>query len=272
MLVLTRRKNQEILFPNLGVTIKVVDIKGKILRLGIDAPKEIRIARGELKPFSHEQFPNHSSYQQTVSTLSKPKGSRQNELSKIDLPLPIIDEIEPARIDSLVHQLDAANLAIHLAQNQLQQGRTNYAEASLQHAIDCLQAIEVAMGLVSLGELNSVHETVSDYKVREQPRAIILEGESSDRHKVARHLQAKGIQVVEQQQTTLHAIMRMHHQPRHSLVMMLQPKDSKRQSIPLPSISIGSLNSLTLKTQLDVAGCQATTWTLRDSCHLDLAS
>lgn len=48
MLVLSRRKNEEIIFPDLGITVEVVHVKGSTVRLGIKAPKEIRILRGEL--------------------------------------------------------------------------------------------------------------------------------------------------------------------------------------------------------------------------------
>jgi len=49
MLVLTRRINETIELPGLGVTITLVKIKGDRVRIGIDAPREQTIVRGELK-------------------------------------------------------------------------------------------------------------------------------------------------------------------------------------------------------------------------------
>ena len=57
MLVLTRRIDEKIVLPELGVTIEVVSIKGNSVRLGIEAPPEIRIARAETitKPIAYRQ-------------------------------------------------------------------------------------------------------------------------------------------------------------------------------------------------------------------------
>ena len=48
MLVLTRKPNETIELPGLGVTITLVKINGKYARIGIDAPHDQLIVRGEL--------------------------------------------------------------------------------------------------------------------------------------------------------------------------------------------------------------------------------
>ena len=48
MLVLSRRTNETISFPELGITVKIVKVKGKTVSVGIEAPDEIKILRGEL--------------------------------------------------------------------------------------------------------------------------------------------------------------------------------------------------------------------------------
>ena len=48
MLVLTRKHNETIELPGLGVTITIVKIKGNQVRVGINAPCEEKIVRGEL--------------------------------------------------------------------------------------------------------------------------------------------------------------------------------------------------------------------------------
>ncbi len=48
MLVLSRRVAEKISIPELGITLEVVSIKGNTVRLGIDAPPEIRIMRSEI--------------------------------------------------------------------------------------------------------------------------------------------------------------------------------------------------------------------------------
>ena len=48
MLVLSRKTNETIELPELGISIEVIKVKGGTVRLGIKAPASIRILRGEL--------------------------------------------------------------------------------------------------------------------------------------------------------------------------------------------------------------------------------
>jgi carbon storage regulator len=48
MLILTRRKDETILIGE-NISIKVVEIRGRQVRLGIDAPADILVLRGEMK-------------------------------------------------------------------------------------------------------------------------------------------------------------------------------------------------------------------------------
>ena len=47
MLVLTRKKNQEIVVGE-NIVVMVVDIQGNTVRLGIDAPKDVTVHRREV--------------------------------------------------------------------------------------------------------------------------------------------------------------------------------------------------------------------------------
>ncbi len=49
MLVLSRQLNQKILFPSLNVAVTVLGIKSGVVRLGIEAPPEVTVLRGELQ-------------------------------------------------------------------------------------------------------------------------------------------------------------------------------------------------------------------------------
>lgn len=48
MLVLSRRENEKVLFPHLGICVEVLKIKGASIRLGIEAPPEMEVIREEL--------------------------------------------------------------------------------------------------------------------------------------------------------------------------------------------------------------------------------
>jgi carbon storage regulator len=49
VLVLSRREGEEILVPECGVTVTVLAVQGNKIRLGIRAPAEVEILRGELR-------------------------------------------------------------------------------------------------------------------------------------------------------------------------------------------------------------------------------
>jgi carbon storage regulator CsrA len=48
MLILSRRQDEKIVFPNLGITIDVCKIRGSSVQLGVNAPSEVRVLRHEL--------------------------------------------------------------------------------------------------------------------------------------------------------------------------------------------------------------------------------
>ena len=48
MLVLSRNKNQGIHFPGLGVSVEILEVVGNKVKVGIEAPIEVRILRDEL--------------------------------------------------------------------------------------------------------------------------------------------------------------------------------------------------------------------------------
>jgi carbon storage regulator len=53
MLVLSRRNGESIVIGG-GITVKVLRVKGNIVQLGIDAPKEVAIQRSELRMLGRE--------------------------------------------------------------------------------------------------------------------------------------------------------------------------------------------------------------------------
>jgi carbon storage regulator len=57
MLVLSRKTNESIVIDG-NITISVLQVKGKIVRLGIEAPKDIPIRRKELRELTvaHDLF------------------------------------------------------------------------------------------------------------------------------------------------------------------------------------------------------------------------
>lgn len=48
MLILTRRQQETIELPDLGIQIVVARIDGDAVRLGVNAPRDVRVYRGEV--------------------------------------------------------------------------------------------------------------------------------------------------------------------------------------------------------------------------------
>lgn len=48
MLVLSRKEDDKILFPNLGITVQILRVEGSKVRVGVDAPRDVKILRHEL--------------------------------------------------------------------------------------------------------------------------------------------------------------------------------------------------------------------------------
>lgn len=107
MLVLTRRADEKIVFPTLNVTVHLLRIDGRVARLGIDAPPEVRVLREELagRPTPPDVRPAARSAAHELS----------NRLSKISLGLHLYRRQQEANqpkhaeatLDRVFAQLDA---------------------------------------------------------------------------------------------------------------------------------------------------------------------
>jgi carbon storage regulator len=48
MLVMNRKSGQHVFVPQYGIDLKIVEIRGNQVRIGITAPPEIKVYRGEI--------------------------------------------------------------------------------------------------------------------------------------------------------------------------------------------------------------------------------
>lgn len=76
MLILGRRNNQSIVFPNCGITVRILDVNGRVAKIGIEAPRSVEIMRGELAVASQAgqeiAQPLTVRYEQTVAPENEP--------------------------------------------------------------------------------------------------------------------------------------------------------------------------------------------------------
>lgn len=119
MLVLSRRPGETIRFPKLGVSVSIVSAQGQRIRVGIDAPPEIHIVRGELLEGESE-------------TSTRAVAERQ-------APTPRKDSRE---VHDLKNRLNTAMLGLFLAQKQLAKGEPEVADQTLSAALQRLAELE----------------------------------------------------------------------------------------------------------------------------------
>lgn len=101
MLVLSRRSLEKVLFPNLGVTVQVLQIKPNQVRLGIEAPPAVTVLREEL------------------------------DSSEVAAP-------PPSRSHAIANLLNKLNLSVHVLEKQLELGKSAEAQATIAQLKDTL--------------------------------------------------------------------------------------------------------------------------------------
>ena len=117
MLVLSRKEDQSIVFPNLGISIEIVRVQGNKVCVGVEAPKAIRVVRGELQSVADQK----------------------DKLSSPEFQLGQFMEVLPAQTrNELREHLNVAGLAVHTAQKQCELGGLENAEFFLAKAVDAL--------------------------------------------------------------------------------------------------------------------------------------
>jgi sRNA-binding carbon storage regulator CsrA len=138
MLVITRKPQESFSFPALGIKIEVGSISPSTAKICIQAPVEFRIVRSELplRPSDFEIAP-------TVAKHLGRNGQQLYELSQTEAK-PAMEQ-SSLQIDRLQRQLDAANLALHLAQNQIRATENHAADENLSTALELLMQIELQL-------------------------------------------------------------------------------------------------------------------------------
>ena len=157
MLVLSRRQNHRILFPSLGITLQILQIKGSVVKVGISAPADVPIAREE--------------------TLGDPK----------------IAELIAAADNSidrhaLRNQLNAIHLKIHLVRKQLERGLTEAAERTIDEIVQSVAAMDHAASK-GIGKESPAAAPVP------RRRLLVVEDDDNERELLAGVLKMSGFDV-----------------------------------------------------------------------------
>lgn len=104
MLVLTRRQNETIRFPELDITIEIIQTKASTTRVGIDAPMEIKVLRGEMKDDQSEP-----SVAKKILVSEQSEHARRNQLNSLSIAIGFAQKlIESGKVNLAAEKLDKA--------------------------------------------------------------------------------------------------------------------------------------------------------------------
>lgn len=156
MLVLSRRADQELLFPNLDIKVRVLQVKGKVVRLGIEAPRGIPI----LRPEACDEVELSAFRDNFDAGLSRHK---------------------------LRNRLNAINLGVRLAQKQLESAMSDDAEVTLQRLLKELQEFDEEVG--------HARDRVRLAAKKRDLRLMVVEDDDNERELLAGLLRMHGFNV-----------------------------------------------------------------------------
>jgi len=155
MLVLSRGPTDKIIFPNLDITVEILRVAGNKVRVGIDAPKDVRVLRHELVD------------EQSGRGVSKKTSHLSHEFC---------------------NRLNTANLALHLLQRQLDAGLSEEAEITLQKALRELDTLNETIGGTADAQSSADQE-------RPPCRTLLVEDDANESELLAGYLQMSGFDV-----------------------------------------------------------------------------
>lgn len=135
MLVLSRREQEAVVFPKLGIRIEVTRLRGKTVALGIEAPESIRVLRGEIATSEDEM----SGPTSAAATSRQP----QNGAASPPAERPGPESAEARKREhELRNRINTLTLALHLLKKKASRNDGLVDETLLAGAIDELALIE----------------------------------------------------------------------------------------------------------------------------------
>jgi carbon storage regulator CsrA len=222
MLVLARREGEKIIFPNLGITLEVVRVKGNTARLGVRAPEDVTVLRYEL--FERD-------VERGLQELSD-QGRRFKDI--------------PHFIRNRVH---AASLGLHLLRKQMERGMVEEATANYEKVLKTFEELEK---LASLFEAPSPTAAPRGAAPVSPPsrRALVVEDDANECELLAGFLRLSGFQVATAGDgTDALGYLSSHELPDVVLVDMFMPRcdgptvvDAIRQNPHLGQVKLFALS------------------------------
>jgi CheY-like chemotaxis protein/sRNA-binding carbon storage regulator CsrA len=197
MLVLSRREEDTIYFPTIDATVKLVQLKGKTARVGVIAPRDVPVLRGELVEECHR---------------------RLARLQKLERQGPVLSHA--AR-----NLLNNVTIGLSLLRRQLDAGKQDDAQTTLQTV------------LASIAEAEKAHrkaksELEAERALHKSPRALLVEDDANERFLLAGFLRTSGFQVdLAEDGAEAIEYLAQHDKPDIVLLDMLMPRVDGPQAV-----------------------------------------
>jgi carbon storage regulator CsrA len=193
MLVLSRRPDERIVFPNLGITVHILRIAGSVVRVGVDAPSDVRVIRHELLD------------PQTPIVARDPAEDGRRKLRHL-----------------FQNALNVACVASHLAKRQIASGQSEHAEQTLERALQELSAMDrqnQAMATADGTQPRSDSEPARRY-------ALLVEDNANECELLAGYLRLSGFDVVTASdgEEAIHRLFKSARRPDAVLLDMQLPR------------------------------------------------
>ncbi|MBI1347814.1 response regulator [bacterium] len=153
MLILSRRPKESIVLPEINVSVEVVEVQGKRVRLGIVAPPHLKVLRQE-----------------------------------IEIPVDIKDFHSRSDVShALRNRLSAMQLAVQLAQKHLLAGRKEACEATLVRLQERLRSFQMEEQDNELADKSRF-----SIEPKNSRRVLVVEDDRDERELLAECLRAEG--------------------------------------------------------------------------------
>ena len=149
MLILTRKEDQSVVFPNCGIVVHVLSVKGRTIKLGFEAPKDIEVVRAEL-----------------MSEAGQPPLARPATAQR---KIPLNDEVH-----DLKNRLNTITLAIHTYNELKSRGLDAQADQIFNKLVDGLAEIDTAWDFNDIGHVMESSEFYASSKADDSKSASPL--------------------------------------------------------------------------------------------------